>query len=117
MTQERPKWRGTLTGQYRRGVWNGLARYSYYAKYTSSLYSYSGDDVATYGAKGLFDLELGYTARRMLKISVGARNLFDTYPDRMSYNNGFDIFPYPPASPFGYNGRFVYTRVEVDFGR
>ena len=117
MTQERPKWRSVLTGQYRYGQWNGLARYSYYGKYTSSLYSYSGDDVATYSGKGLFDLELGYTAARMFKISVGARNLFDTYPDRMSYNNGFDIFPFPPASPFGYNGRFVYTRVEVDFGR
>jgi iron complex outermembrane receptor protein len=117
MTQERPKWRATATGQYRYGAWNGLARYSYYAKYTSSLYSYSGDDVATYGAKGLVDIELGYTAPRVFRIAVGARNLFDTYPDRMSYNNGFDIFPYPPASPFGYNGRFVYTRVEVDFGR
>jgi iron complex outermembrane receptor protein len=117
MTQERPKWRGTLTGQYRHGAWNGLARYSYYAKYTSSLYSYSGDDVATYGAKGLFDVELGFSAPRVFKIAVGARNLFDTYPDRMSYNNGFDIFPYPPASPFGYNGRFVYTRLEMDFGR
>jgi iron complex outermembrane receptor protein len=117
MTQERPKWRSTVTGQYRYGVWNALARYSYYGKYTSSLYSYSGDDVATYGAKGLFDLELGYTAPRVFRIALGARNLFDTYPDRMSYNNGFDIFPFPPASPFGYNGRFVYTRVEMDFGR
>jgi iron complex outermembrane receptor protein len=117
MTRERPKWRSTVTGQYRHGVWNGLARYSYYAKYTSSLYSYSGDDVATYRGKGLVDVELGYTAARVFKIAVGARNLFDTYPDRMSYNNGFDIFPYPPASPFGYNGRFVYTRVDVDFGR
>jgi iron complex outermembrane receptor protein len=117
MTQERPKWRSTVTGQYRHGVWNGLARYSYYGKYTSSLYSYSGSDVATYGAKGLFDVELGYTAARVFKIALGARNLFDTYPDRMTYNNGFDIFPYPPASPFGYNGRFVYTRVEVDLGR
>jgi hypothetical protein len=34
-----------------------------------------------------------------------------------SYNNGFDIFPFPPASPFGYNGRFVYTRADLDFGR
>ena len=73
--------------------------------------------MATYSAKGLFDLELGYTAARIFKVAVGARNLFDTHPDRMSYNNGFDIFPYPPASPFGYNGRFVYTRVDVDFGR
>lgn len=117
MTQERPKWRSTVTGQYRQGVLNGLVRYSYYGKYTSSLYSYSGDDVATYGAKGLFDVELGYTAERVFRIALGARNLFDTYPDRMTYNNGFDIFPFPPASPFGYNGRFVYTRVEVDFGR
>jgi iron complex outermembrane receptor protein len=117
MTQERPKWRSTVTGQYRYGALHGLARYSYYAKYTSSLYSYSGDDVATYGAKGLVDVELGYTAPRVFRIALGARNLFDTYPDRMSYNNGFDIFPYPPASPFGYNGRFVYTRVDVDFGR
>ncbi|MDQ3696882.1 MAG: TonB-dependent receptor [Gemmatimonadota bacterium] len=117
MTQERPKWRGTVTGRYRHGAWNGLARYSHYGEYTSSLYSYSGDDVATYSAKGLFDVELGFTAARVFKIAVGARNLFDTYPDRMSYNNGFDIFPYPPASPFGYNGRFVYTRLDVNFGR
>ena len=117
MTQERPKWRSTVTGRYRYGVWSGLARYSYYGKYTSSLYSYSGDDVATYSAKGLFDVELGYTAPRIFKVSLGARNLFDTYPDRMSYNNGFDIFPFPPASPFGYNGRFVYARVDMDLGR
>ena len=117
MTQERPKWRATGTGTYSYRAWNALARYSYYGKYTSSLYSYSGDDVATYGAKGLVDVELGFTLPRVLKISLGARNLLDTYPDRMSYNNGFDIFPYPPASPFGYNGRFVYTRFEMDFGR
>ncbi len=117
MTKERPKWRSTFTGQYSQGQWSGLARYSHYAEYTSSLYSYSGDDVTTYGAKGLVDVEVGYTAPRMFRIFVGARNLFDTYPDRMSYNNGFDIFPFPPASPFGYNGRFVYTRIDVDFGR
>ncbi len=26
-------------------------------------------------------------------------------------------FLYPQASPFGYNGRYVYTRVEVTLGR
>ena len=86
----------------RQGAWSGLARYSHYGEYTSSLYSYSGDDVATYGAKGLVDVELAYRAPRLFRIALGSRNLFDTYPDRMSYNNGFDIFPYPPASPFGF---------------
>jgi iron complex outermembrane receptor protein len=113
ITKERPAWRSTLTGQYRRGWWNGLARYSYYGKYTSSLYSYSGADVQNYKGKGLVDAEVGFTPAVGFKISVGSRNLFDVYPDRMSENNGFDIFPWPPASPFGYNGRFVYTRVEL----
>lgn len=113
MTKERPAWRGTATGQYARGWWNGLLRYSYYGKYTSSLYSYSGADAQTYGAKGLVDVELGFAPVSGFKVSLGSRNLFDVYPDKMSANNGFDIFPFPPASPFGYNGRFVYTRVEL----
>lgn len=113
MTKERPAWRGTVTGQYTRGWWNGLARYSHYGKYTSSLYSYSGADAQTYGAKGLVDAELGFAPIRGFKLSLGSRNLFDVYPDKMSANNGFDIFPFPPASPFGYNGRFIYTRLEL----
>ena len=113
ITKERPAWRSTVTGQFRRGWWNGLARYSYYGKYSSSLYSYSGSDVQNYEGKGLVDAEFGFTPMAGFKISVGGRNLFDVYPDRMSENNGFDIFPWPPASPFGYNGRYIYTRVEV----
>ena len=113
ITKERPAWRSTVTGLYNRGAWNGMARYSYYGKYTSALYSYSGADVQNYRGKSLVDAEIGFTPVRGFKLSVGGRNLFDVYPDRMSENNGFDIFPWPPASPFGYNGRFVYTRLEV----
>ncbi len=112
ITKERPKWRGTLTGQYALSGWTGLLRYSYYGTYESSLYSYSGDDVQKYGAKGLVDAEVGFAPVPGFKLSLGARNLFDTYPDKMSANNGFDIFPFPPASPFGYNGRFIYTQLE-----
>jgi iron complex outermembrane receptor protein len=48
-----------------------------------------------------------------MRLSVGARNLFDTYPGFMSVDNGFYIFPYPSASPFGFNGRFLYTRLAL----
>jgi iron complex outermembrane receptor protein len=113
ITKERPAWRSTVTGRYARGAWNGMARYAYYGKYTSALYSYSGADVQNYRGKSLVDAEIGFTPARGFKLSVGGRNLFDVYPDRMSENNGFDIFPWPPASPFGYNGRFVYTRLEL----
>jgi iron complex outermembrane receptor protein len=113
ITKERPAWRSTVTGLYRRAAWNGMARYSYYGKYSSSLYSYSGSDVQNYRGKGLVDAELGFTPMQGFKLSVGARNIFDVYPDGMNEGNGFDIFPWPPASPFGYNGRFLYTRLEL----
>jgi len=113
ITKERPAWRSTVTGLYKRGAWNGMARYSYYGKYTSSLYSYSGSDVQNYRAKGLADVELGFTPMPGFKLSIGGRNIFDVYPDGMNEGNGFDIFPWPPASPFGYNGRFLYTRLEL----
>jgi len=113
ITKERPAWRSTVTGLYKRGAWNGMARYSYYGKYTSALYSYSGSDVQNYRGKGLADAEVGFTPMTGVKLSVGARNIFDVYPDGMNEGNGFDIFPWPPASPFGYNGRFLYTRLEL----
>jgi len=113
ITKERPAWRSTVTGLYKRGAWNGMARYSYYGKYTSALYSYSGSDVQNYRGKGLADAEVGFTPAPGFKLSLGARNIFDVYPDGMNEGNGFDIFPWPPASPFGYNGRFLYTRLEL----
>lgn len=113
ITKERPAWRGTVTGTYSRGPWNGMARYAYYGKYTSALYSYSGGDVQNYRGKSLVDAELGFSPVQGFKLSIGGRNLFDVYPDRMNEGNGFDIFPWPPASPFGYNGRYLYTRLEV----
>ncbi len=52
-----------------------------------------------------------------LGVSLGVRNLFDTYPDKASDTNSFGIFPWAAASPFGYNGRFLYVRSEVLIGR
>ena len=66
----------------------------------------------------LFDAEVGYRFSAV-NISFGARNLMNTYPDQVQVadntNNG--TFIYPGASPFGYNGRFVYVRSEIQLSR
>ena len=56
---------------------------------------------------------MGYLFPGNLNVSIGARNLLDQYPGRLNPDNSFGIFLYPQPSPYGYNGRFVYTRVEV----
>jgi len=47
---------------------------------------------------------------------VGIQNLFDVFPDvTVAPNSNLGIFPYPSHSPFGMNGRFVYSRITYRF--
>jgi iron complex outermembrane receptor protein len=78
----------------------------------------------TFSPKWITDLSGSYDFRR-LTLTLGADNIFDVYPDRNNNNgsnnptgeNGgtsnFGIFPYAGISPFGFNGRFIYTRLAV----
>ncbi len=116
LERERPRWRNTLTATYASGTFHGLLRSSWYGKFTSAQLGACDECGQTYGAKMLIDAEVG---RRfaLFDLSLGARNLFDTFPDRASLDNGFGIFPWPMASPFGYNGRYLYARAEMAFSR
>jgi iron complex outermembrane receptor protein len=133
ITEERPDWRGTFTAQYSMSQFHSLIRASYYGKFSSAQPGFCDRCREQYGAKTLFDAEIGYRLRQ-IDLSIGARNLFDAYPDQpksltdidtggncivsggtcaKDYNNNFATFPWAAASPFGYNGRYVYARVEA----
>ena len=123
---ERPDWRGTLQANYSVGRFSALGRYSYYGKFSSAQPGFCDLCRENYGAKSTVDAEVGYRLNQV-KLAVGARNLFDIYPDQPSstvvvsddgstsrdFNNNFGSFPWAAASPFGYNGRYVYARTEV----
>jgi iron complex outermembrane receptor protein len=113
--RERPDVRLTLTGNYSVGRVHALARGSYYGGFRSAQPSFT--DAESYGGKFLTDAEVGYRFDQV-NLSVGVRNLFDTYPDKMknANNNNGNTFPWAAASPFGYNGRFLYSRVEMVLG-
>ncbi len=133
ITEERPDWRGTLTGEYSLGRVHALVRGSYYGKFSSAQPGYCDRCRDSYGAKALFDAEVGYRFAS-IDLSLGVRNLFDAYPDQpksltdidtggnclltggtcaKDYNNNFGVFPWAAASPFGYNGRYLYARAEM----
>ena len=114
--EERPDWRATLQANYGTGRFNALGRASYYGGFASAPPGFCDDSRETYGGKTLFDAELGYRFN-LVKLSLGMRNIFDTYPDQASVQNSFDIFPWAAASPFGYNGRYVYARTELQLAR
>jgi iron complex outermembrane recepter protein len=123
---ERPDWRATLQANYTLGRVSALGRFSYYGGFESAQPGFCDLCREEYGGKGLVDAEVGYQFN-LVKVAVGVRNLFDTYPDQPSsevvvdedgsfardYNNNFGTFPWAAASPFGYNGRFAYARTEI----
>jgi iron complex outermembrane receptor protein len=125
LTEERPDVRGTLTAQYSTGRVRGLVRGSYFGTFSSAQPGFCDLCRDRYGAKALLDLEVGYLFG-VVDLALGVRNLLDTYPDQPSstvdvgggtpardFNNNFGTFPWAAASPFGYNGRFVYVRMGV----
>jgi iron complex outermembrane receptor protein len=123
---ERPDWRATLQANYTLGRVSALGRLSYFGGFSSAQPGFCDLCRDDYGGKGLVDAELGYQFN-LVKLAIGVRNLFDTYPDQPSsevivdddgsfardYNNNFGTFPWAAASPFGYNGRFAYARTEI----
>ena len=99
--------------------WSGTLRQSRYGEFCSFTALVGGlpKDDQTYAARWLADLDLAYTWNRYT-FAVGAENLFDQFPDRNRVGTlqaNLGIFTYPSQSPYGMNGRFVYSRVDVKF--
>ncbi|MFB6249269.1 MAG: TonB-dependent receptor domain-containing protein [Salinibacter sp.] len=72
-------------------------------------------DEYTLGTEYTFGGEIGYSILDdQVNLAVGARNLFDNYPDLDPQKDTFDIIlPYNRAHPMGFNGRFIYSRLTI----
>jgi iron complex outermembrane receptor protein len=90
-----------------------------------SLTAFGPDDIFL-KAKWITDLELRYKAVKGLELAIGANNLFDVYPTRSPfgarpasvggvYPANQEYIPFSIFSPFGFNGRFLYARVGIEF--
>jgi iron complex outermembrane recepter protein len=79
-----------------------------------------------FGAKFLTDLDVSYTLAKHFTLTVGANNLFNTFPDKIAASPINPIFTstgalndgqiYPRSGgPFGMNGGFYYARLRIDY--
>jgi iron complex outermembrane receptor protein len=74
--------------------------------------------------KWITDVEVRVHPIESVTLAIGADNVFDVYPDRLPTGGatgapGFTpnsyFLPYSSLSPFGFNGRFLYGRVALNF--
>ena len=118
---------------YSNGAFSLTARENYYGSWVnatdygngSGTGGSNGGPLQHFGAKATTDLDLTYNMSKELAISVGANNLFNTFPDKLN-NNSIGLFPvvggsadgqvYPRnGGPFGLNGGLWYAKIRVKY--
>lgn len=111
-----PRDKITLNAAWNLPHWDfkfGATRYGEYTVRDSSADSNGNYDDQTYGAKWILDASASYRPSENWTLTLGADNLLDEYPDRTLYvNSNSGQLPYSSQSPFGFNGAYLYGRIN-----
>jgi iron complex outermembrane receptor protein len=117
-----PKHRATFSANWQVANFTINARENFYGSWANQL-EYPGQ---TFRSKFTTDLDVSYTLAEHYTLTVGASNLFDTYPDKVGASTTNPIYAntgsladgqiYPRSGgPFGINGGFWYARIRVKY--
>ena len=99
-------------------MWSVLGRASYFSGWFDSedfLQNPDVEETGEYTGRVIFDLETTYTVESGLSLTLGGRNILNTYPDENP--NAADSVgnKYGQFSPFGFDGAFWYAKVGYSF--
>ena len=130
-----PNHRATFSANWQIGNFSVNLRESYFGEWRDANdYPIREGNLSTgaiidgqhFGAKFTTDLDVSYTFDEKYTLTIGANNLFDTYPDKIeatvnnpiydltgSISNG-SVYP-RPGGPFGINGGYWYARLRVKY--
>ena len=109
-----PSWRGSLNVMHTLGGVRSLLRGTWYDSWLDvGGVVIGGVEGTAFPGRFLVDLELSTDITEDAAITIGANNLFDTYPSTQDPDTADDVgLLYPESSPFGFNGGYYYIRVN-----
>ncbi|MNI97202.1 hypothetical protein D3C73_1558020 [compost metagenome] len=58
---------------------------------------------------------MGYQLTKDLELAIGARNLFDVYPERQAPASKTMVKGYGVYSPYGFTGGYYFGRLTYTF--
>ena len=116
LTESTPRTKLVLHGTWVMGSWSvngGLTRYGSVMRIGDTP---AGDQ--KFASRWLLDTSVSYRYVNDTFV-VGVDNLTNQYPTAVASNNTYDYFhnelPYSPLSPFGFNGRYLFANVIVNW--
>ncbi|WP_404714188.1 TonB-dependent receptor plug domain-containing protein [Sphingomonas sp. MMS24-J13] len=126
LTDTTPKIRATLSALWSIGIFEVTARESFYGKsgFLTTFPVTATDYYINVGSAFITDLEVAAKIGKGLRLSAGANNLFNKYPNKYpadfrtaQYNSSSTAYitKYPVTSPYGVMGGYYYGRVGLKF--
>ncbi len=109
-----PEHAANLSFDYARGPISGLVRVRWSGRWTDAQQNGAADLIQTFGAKTLVDLSVSAQLTSALKLTVGAENLFDTYPDEATFQASRGLI-YSRNAPYDTDGGLWYARLSAKF--
>ncbi|WP_375382487.1 TonB-dependent receptor plug domain-containing protein [uncultured Sphingomonas sp.] len=127
LTDTTPKFRATAGALWNLGFVEINLRESFYGPtYYEATFPTNASQYVDVPIHSAFitDIEASFKVAKMLRISLGANNVFNKYPNmfpgdfraaQYSISSTAYVQKYPSTSPFGVDGGYYYGRVSVKF--
>ncbi len=118
LTDATPRTKFVIAGDWAIADFNLHANVTRYGSVTRLGDDANGDEDQTFSARWLLDMSASYNWQAWT-FTVGGDNLTNQYPTKAALNNVYedraDGLQYSSLSPFGFNGRYWYAKVNYRF--
>lgn len=114
LEEGRPDWRGRFKTRFTSGAFEfgvGANIYGSQEELRSLGVGEHPHRIRLLEPKVTFDAGVHIDVAERWRLTVGGENLFDAFPTRVDAFGG--IFPYRSFSAMGFNGRYLYARLQV----
>ena len=103
-----PRNRSFVSLRHSAGPLDAVIRFNYFGTW------YDSEEDEDFAGYGMADLSLGYRLRGSVRVTLGADNVLDAYPE-LNPNRFTGLGnKYSQYAPAGFNGRFMWVRVVVE---
>ncbi|WP_299307865.1 TonB-dependent receptor [uncultured Croceicoccus sp.] len=109
-----PKHNATAALGYDLGRFSVNLNGRYYGPWTDSSGNATGDIFQRFGSMVLFDASLSARLGEHVGLTIGAENLFDSYPDEATFQANRGLI-YSRNAPYDTDGGLYYVRLGLDF--
>lgn len=109
-----PQQAGNMSATYARGPFEGTLRLRHYGQWTDAQFQSSANLIQEFGAKTFVDLSVSMELNAQFKLTAGAENIFDTYPDEATFQASRGLI-YSRNAVYDTDGGLYYVRLSANF--